>query len=153
MWDGSQTAPTLSARNCGGGQRMPDKQNFNAVIDEPTMLSDRKGHNGISTDGTSTTLNAQKKERPVIGTSIVRRLTPMECERLQGFPDGWTDIGEWMDTKGKRHKEADSPRYKALGNSIALPFWEYLARRICAQYERPVTMGSLFQDLQPCAGL
>lgn len=79
--------------------------------------------------------------------SIVRRLTPLECERLQGFPDGWTDIGEWVDTKGKRHKEADSPRYKALGNSIAMPFWEYLARRICAQYERPVTMGSLFDGI------
>lgn len=51
---------------------------------------------------------------------IVRRLTPTECERLQGYPDGWTDIGEWTDTKGKKHKPADSPRYKALGNSIAL---------------------------------
>ena len=52
---------------------------------------------------------------------IVRRLTPVECERLQGFPDGWTDIGEWFDENGKKHKPADSPRYKALGNSIALP--------------------------------
>ena len=80
--------------------------------------------------------------------SIVRRLTPMECERLQGFPDGWTDIGEWTDTSGKVHKEsADSARYKALGNSIALPFWRYLARRIVAQYEHDVTMGSLFDGL------
>ena len=78
---------------------------------------------------------------------IVRRLTPMECERLQGFPDGWTDIGEWMDSKGKRHKAADSPRYKALGNSIALPFWDFLAKRISAQYLRPVTMGSLFDGI------
>lgn len=51
---------------------------------------------------------------------IVRRLTPTECERLQGYPDGWTDIGDWVDSKGKRHKAADSPKYKALGNSIAL---------------------------------
>lgn len=78
---------------------------------------------------------------------IVRRLTPMECERLQGFPDGWTDIGEWMDSKGKRHKAADSPRYRALGNSIALPFWDFLAKRISAQYLRPVTMGSLFDGI------
>lgn len=78
---------------------------------------------------------------------IVRRLTPMECERLQGFPDGWTGIGEWMDSKGKRHKDADSPRYKALGNSIALPFWDFLAKRISAQYLRPVTMGSLFDGI------
>lgn len=78
---------------------------------------------------------------------VVRRLTPMECERLQGYPDGWTDIGEWRDSKGKLHKGADSPRYKACGNSIALPFWDFLAKRISAQYLRPVTMGSLFDGI------
>ena len=78
---------------------------------------------------------------------IVRRLTPMECERLQGFPDGWTDIGEWRDSKGKMRKPSDSPRYKALGNSIALPFWDFLTKRISAQYLRPVTMGSLFDGI------
>lgn len=115
--------------------------------EQPILMSDRKGHNGITDDGTSTTLNAQEKERPVIGTSIVRRLTPLECTRLQGFPDGWVEIGDWVDSKGKTHKDADSPKYKALGNSIALPFWEFLARRICAQYERPVTMASLFDGI------
>lgn len=115
--------------------------------EQPILMSDRKGHNGITDDGTSTTLNAQEKERPVIGTSIVRRLTPLECTRLQGFPDGWVEIGDWVDSKGKTHKDADSPKYKALGNSIALPFWEWLARRICAQYERPVTMASLFDGI------
>ena len=80
--------------------------------------------------------------------TIVRRLTPLECERLQGFPDGWTDIGEWTDTKGKLHKESsDSARYKALGNAIATPYWRYLARRIVAQYEHEVTMGSLFDGI------
>lgn len=78
---------------------------------------------------------------------VVRRLTPMECERLQGFPDGWTDIGEWRDSKGKLRKPSASPRYKALGNSIALPFWDFLAKRISAQYLRPVTMGSLFDGI------
>lgn len=78
---------------------------------------------------------------------IARRVTPLECERLQGYPDGWTDIGEWIDSKGKKHKAADSPRYKALGNSIALPFWFWLLRRISAQYERPATLGSLFDGI------
>lgn len=78
---------------------------------------------------------------------VARRLTPLECERLQGYPDGWTDIGEWIDSKGKKHKAADSPRYKALGNSIALPFWFWLLRRISAQYERPATLGSLFDGI------
>ena len=89
-------------------------------------------------------LNLQNTVRT--GT-IVRRLTPLECERLQGYPDGWTDIGEWRDSKGKLHKDADSPRYKACGNSIALPFWSFLAKRISAQYLRPVTMGSLFDGI------
>ena len=78
---------------------------------------------------------------------VVRRLTPMECERLQGYPDGWTNIGEWLDSKGKLRKPSDSPRYKACGNSIALPFWDFLAKRISAQYLRPVTMGSLFDGI------
>ena len=113
----------------------------------PIMMSDRKGHNGISDNGIGTTLTSQEKERPLIMANVVRRLTPMECERLQGFPDGWTDIGEWTDSKGKKHETADSARYKALGNSIALPFWFYLLRRISAQYERPATLGSLFDGI------
>ena len=86
-------------------------------------------------------------QNPVRTPSVVRRLTPLECERLQGYPDGWTDIGEWVDSKGKRHKDADSPRYKALGNSIALPFWFWLLRRISAQYIGPATLGSLFDGI------
>jgi DNA (cytosine-5)-methyltransferase 1 len=78
----------------------------------------------------------------------VRRLTELECERLQGFEDNWTDLGEWTDSGGKVHKEStSSARYKALGNSICTPFWKWLARRICAQYERDVTMGSLFDGI------
>ena len=79
--------------------------------------------------------------------TVVRRLTPLECERLQGYPDGWTNIGEWTDSKGKTHKDSDSPRYKALGNSIALPFWEWMADRIVKQYDREVTMASLFDGI------
>ena len=117
-WDGTQTAPTLTKNNANGAQRMPDKENFNCVIGEKEM------------------------------ETVVRRLTPTECERLQGFPDGWTDIGEWTDTKGKLHKESsDSARYKALGNSICLPFWAWLMKRISAQYERPATLGSLFDGI------
>lgn len=78
---------------------------------------------------------------------MVRRLTPLECERLQGYPDGWTDIGEWIDSNGGKHQSSDSSRYKALGNSIALPFWFWLLRRISAQYERPATLGSLFDGI------
>ena len=77
----------------------------------------------------------------------VRRLTVKECERLQGFPDGWTDIGEWTDSKGKKRTTTDGPRYKALGNSISVPFWFWLLRRIAAQYTRQATLGSLFDGI------
>ena len=97
-------------------------------------------------DGTVSTL-VSKGPSAVAVRHIVRRLTPLECERLQGFPDGWTDIGEWVDSKGKRHKEADSPRYKALGNSIALPPWKWVLKRLCACYERDATMASLFDGI------
>lgn len=78
---------------------------------------------------------------------IVRRLTPMECERLQGYPDGWTDIGEWVDSKGKKHKYADSPRYKALGNSIALPQWFWIAQKMKPYLSENATLGSLFDGI------
>lgn len=78
---------------------------------------------------------------------IVRRLTPTECERLQGLPDGWTDIGEWTDTKGQVHKPADAPRYKALGNSIALPQWFWLVQRMHPYLKEKPALGSLFDGL------
>ena len=83
-----------------------------------------------------------------ITNGALRRLTPLECERLQGYPDGWTDIGPWVDSAGKRHKESsDTARYKALGNSIALPPWAWVLKRLCACYERPATMASLFDGI------
>ena len=122
-WDGSQTCGTLTANNAGGNQRMPDKENFNCVVEEREMRY------------------------------IVRRLTPTECARLQGFPDWWGHIGEkesfteeeynfWLDVRnthaeinGKQVKEyteaqmltwynklhTDSAEYKMWGNGIALP--------------------------------
>ena len=60
---------------------------------------------------------------------------------------GWTDIGDWVDTKGKKHKSADAPRYKALGNSIALPFWLWMLRRMSEYLPVGATMGSLFDGV------
>ena len=81
---------------------------------------------------------------------VVRRLTPLECTRLQGYPDGWVDLGDWTDTKGRTRKEADAPKYKALGNSIALPFWKWLLERIydeLAFCTPEPTLGSLFDGI------
>jgi site-specific DNA-cytosine methylase len=126
-----------------------------SVADEAMAVDCRNsvegGVNGTLQNTSFKSLNANSVCRE---GSLVRRLTPTECERLQGFPDGWTDIGEWVDTKGKVHKPADSPRYKALGNSIAVGyannqsgFWMWLMKRISAQYERSATLGSLFDGI------
>ena len=135
---------------------------FKPSIDEelqPSMTARGPGAvcaaDGTQTSPTLTSNNAGGNQRMpdkgnfncVIADYIVRRLTPKECERLQGFPDDWTNLGEWTDSKGKRHKDADSPRYKALGNSIALPYWYWLLRRIAAQYDGPATLGSLFDGI------
>lgn len=74
--------------------------------------------------------------------SVVRRLTPMECERLQGMPDDWSKYG--LDEDGKVYELSDSARYTIQGNGICTPFWRWLLLRISAQYERPATLGSLF---------
>jgi len=106
----------------------------------PTLISRYETQIGNTQDK----LNIMQNEN----NTVVRRLTPLECERLQGYPDHWTDIGEWTDSKGKKHKDADSPRYKALGNSIALPFWEWMAKRMVEQLDtdKP-TMASLFDGI------
>jgi DNA (cytosine-5)-methyltransferase 1 len=61
----------------------------------------------------------------IVQTMQVRRLTPVECERLQGFPDGYTNI-PW---RGKP-ESPDGPRYKALGNSMAVPVMRWIGERI-----------------------
>lgn len=77
---------------------------------------------------------------------IVRRLTPLEAERLQGLPDKWTDIGDWVDEKGKTHKCSDAARYKAIGNGIAVPPWLWVLSRL-NQFCEDKTMASLFDGV------
>jgi DNA (cytosine-5)-methyltransferase 1 len=77
---------------------------------------------------TSQTIRADKSDGDHVGmvmqSMAVRRLTPVECERLQGFPDTYTDIM----SKGKA--TPDGPRYKALGNSMAVPVMAWIGKRI-----------------------
>ena len=86
-------------------------------------------------------------QQHVMERMVVRRLTPLECTRLQGYPDGWVDIGDWTDEKGRVHKEADAPKYKALGNSIAIPFWRWMFERMAAYLPEGATLGSLFDGI------
>ncbi len=133
-----------------------EEQKETPVVFDKEMYNYGNNFNGepqARKDETAPTVRADTHPSGVC-TSIVRRLTPLECERLQGFPDGWTDIGEWVDSGGKKHKDSDSPRYKALGNSIAVGyaneqrgFWCWMAKRMVAQYGRPTTMASLFDGI------
>src|SRR5699024_6457528 len=87
---------------------------------------DHNGGNGcgfqedISYTLTTNDIHAVYNTEKGYENKLVRRLTPLECERLQGFPDGWTDI----------EKASDSARYKALGNSIAIPCVDFIMRGI-----------------------
>lgn len=153
--DCGEVVPSLQARMGMGGNQVPltyQMQGFGDYHAGEVASSCKQRDFKDSTDLVCAVANSNggtsyNLQNTVRTGMIVRRLTPMECERLQGYPDGWTDIGEWMDSKGKRRKDADSPRYKSLGNSIALPFWDFLAKRISAQYLRPVTIGSLFDGI------
>lgn len=146
---------SLMANSHPGSYCGQDAYNDMFVTEEMRVLHRKRAdQSGDERDGRSLKLHARstgcvdrERERERVETAV-RRLTERECERLQGFPDDWTDIGEWTDTQGKLHKESTaSARYKSLGNSIATPFWQYLARRICAQYERDITIGSLFDGI------
>ena len=169
--DCGEVAPSLQARMGTGGNQIPltyqmqgfgdyregnvasscKQRDFKDSTDLVCSVDCRNFTEGGETNGTlqakesgGQSLNLNNTVRQ---NMVVRRLTPLECERLQGFPDHWTDLGEWTDSKGKRHKDADSPRYKALGNSIALPPWKWLLKRLCGNYERDATMASLFDGI------
>ena len=128
---------------------------LNCNHEQPIIVTGVDCRNMYENEELSATLQAKENGgqsinyiNPVRVGGQVRRLTPLECERLQGYPDGWTDIGPWTDSAGKLHKESsDSARYKALGNSIALPPWSWVLKRLCACYERDATMASLFDGI------
>lgn len=189
--------PTLTARMGTGGNQvnavcMAHGQANAEVLEDksPTLNCNHEQPIVAAVDCRNGTenpdINGTLQAKPNGGTSYnlqntvrtnqsVRRLTPLECERLQGYERGWTDIppqaevtaedlsfwrevwDEWDDMNGKkRHTDkqivkwlqsesADSARYKALGNSIALPPWRFVLSRIHNQGAR--TMASLFDGI------
>lgn len=115
MW-GEDVSFTLSTTQDQTLFQAVDFRNANVSdADDPTGTLQAKGDGGYS-------LNFQSG---VTDGYVVRRITPLEAERLQGFPDGWTDV-PW---KGKEHPP-DSRRYKAIGNSMAVNVMRLLGTRI-----------------------
>ena len=142
---------------CAGGGKCPliqeDKSATLATSNDQTLFAPVgfDGYNAASTGDVTAThgvnCGMSTGRNGVCQKHIVRRLTPLECERLQGFPDNWTNIGDWEDSKGKQHKDSDSPRYKALGNSIALPSWFYVLQKLSLCCGSDCTMASLFDGI------
>lgn len=166
-----EVAPSLQARMDTGGNQVPLTYAFqsSSALSESDVASTQSARqyksptdlvcavdcrNFTENGNVNGTLQAKESGGSSLNlnnvcrqSNVVRRLTPLECTRLQGFPDGWVDIGEWTDEKGRVHKEADAPKYKALGNSIALPFWKWLLRRISEYLPEGATLGSLFDGI------
>ncbi|CZX75543.1 phage N-6-adenine-methyltransferase [Enterobacter kobei] len=120
----------------------------NAIVTEPFTLAIRGRSEGstveVRNDGTANALLTPNGGRAGMGVGAigwgmqVRRLTPIECERLQGFPDNHTLIG-W---RGKNADECpDGPRYKAIGNSMAVPVMRWIGERIAAALPAEKTNG------------
>lgn len=146
--DAGQIAPTLRAKGHSGSHANAGGQvavcvtgdiahtrkaeGFDASEDgtgrgQPIVAAFQSSQSGVRLGEAHATLDANngpRRHNGVLQGSAVRRLTPTECERLQGFPDGYTLVPY-------RNKEAaDGPRYKALGNSMAVPVMRWIGERI-----------------------
>lgn len=158
----SEQVPALQARMGTGGNQVPlTYQDVTGTLSPGAHAGSYNGQDayndmlvcGASPDvahalrAKSACAYREDAETYPVQNMVVRRLTPLECTRLQGYPDGWVEIGEWTDEKGKKHKDADSPKYKALGNSIALPFWDWMLRRMARYLPEGATLGSLFDGI------
>ena len=161
--DCGEVVPSLQARMGTGGNQVPliygignGQSNEASVMAEEVSQTLNTMHDAqaVMCEDVSHALRAkagcayrEDAETYPVQNMVVRRLTPLECERLQGFPDGWTDIGDYTDSTGKKRKTSDSARYKALGNSIALPFWRWMFGRMAAYLPEGATLGSLFDGI------
>jgi DNA (cytosine-5)-methyltransferase 1 len=117
---GAKEVPFLTCHNLGGTAGI---SNQTPLIGQPITFSGQMSVPQTDVD-MSTTLQA-KNPMAVAQAMAVRRLTPVECERLQGFPDNYTNI-PWR----KSDESPDGPRYKALGNSMAVPVMAWIGERI-----------------------
>lgn len=142
------TSPTCTAQWGTGGNNMP------LVVEKKAFAMQRIGEYKESEHASTMKSRDYKDATDLIAEKetknlrwIVRRLTSLEDERLQGFPDGWTDIGDWIDENGKKHKTSDAARYKALGNSIALPQWYWICQKMKPYIGENPTLGSLFDGI------
>lgn len=142
LWGNIEQSRTERQENSRIACQKPQKQSIIAIF-----ASQQYGH--YTRSDVASTLTAHEAisfSDVIIQNQRPRRYTPLEAERLQGYPDHWTDIGDWTNTKGKKNKEADGPRYKACGNSIAIPCWRFILQGISERVTEH-TMASLFDGI------
>jgi DNA (cytosine-5)-methyltransferase 1 len=138
-WDGGQTSDCLDVSMLVKGQMLPEKRRMPVVLVPTTFVKGRRAqtntdHETWDESGTHPTLNCfDNGDVRTVALAVtdydVRRLTPMECERLQGFPDNWTLV----EYKGK--PMSDSQRYKQMGNAVTVTVAEHVARHIIGHSE------------------
>jgi DNA (cytosine-5)-methyltransferase 1 len=128
--------PTYSLQGAGQTSKSANGSGINEEVSFTLSTVDVHGvavgtdvYNGTITGDVAATMGTPGSSVNASGPTVmqsmaVRRLTPMECERLQGFPDGYTDI------KPNGKSTPDGPRYKALGNSMAVPVMRWIGQRI-----------------------
>lgn len=127
-WKEGGVVPTLNAFDNGGDSRATVLMIFEATRVEDTRLHKvcptvarywgTGGARVLTLQSHQPSVQSHHAQLFIAQTAIVRRLTPTECERLQGFPDGWTD------------GQADSHRYKQMGNAVAVPVVEWIVKRL-----------------------
>lgn len=149
----SYTLNTVERHGVAYGETESSSESHPVLVDRSAFNQGKNAQFDIKIEETETVPSLVARGPHAVAQPVhylVRRLTPLECTRLQGYPDGWVDIGDWIDSKGKKHKEADAPKYKALGNSIALPFWKWLCHNIVNRLKKDgqtTTMASLFDGI------
>ena len=149
----SYTLNTVERHGVAYGEIESSSESHPVLVDRAAFNQGKNAQFDIKIEETETVPSMVARGPHAVAQPVhyrVRCLTPLECTRLQGYPDGWVDIGDWIDSKGKKHKEADAPKYKALGNSIALPFWKWLCHNIVDRLKKDgqtTTMASLFDGI------
>ena len=119
-----RTANSLNCSESGKERNLIERKIVQACL-TPDRINKRQNGRRFKEDGEpSFTLTGQDVHGVAIGYRRIRRLTPVECERLQGFPDGWTQKG--LTKEGKEIDVSDTQRYKLCGNAVSTPVITFL---------------------------
>ncbi len=110
-------AYTIDSANTGG-----------VIVADRSRHLNKKGRNLESPKLFTNALSSVAKDNYLLKDAKIRRLTPVECERLQAFPDGWTEWG--IDENGEKVKISNTQRYKMLGNAVTTNVITFLGKRI-----------------------